>query len=1445
MGTLYEFLREARLEQFYPAFRANGITRSDALIALGMPEFYALGITSSEDKRRLIELVNIIKSVHSSGLSGSPDRRNSGTRQPYSSNTNFANITHENSPTSVRAVHNVKGQRSPNSRGTAGRDVRAVSVAQLEPSRDTIMQDVPNFSFKGTGMNLLRQISESSESDAAAADHSDHEQAAAQAAYRNTISPSTVRTSTSRGMAVERIHHSKKNSYNYGVHKVSTSAKPRIIRSSSHRSTGDERIKVCVRKRPVTRRELRAKEEDIVHTESTNTLIVNESKLAVDLKAYTLQHEFIFDEVFDETCTNEDVYVRAARPLISCIFNGGTATCFAYGQTGAGKTHTMLGNENAPGLYLLAGQDIFSIIQAGTHGRGLHVWVSFFEIYCGQLFDLLNRRNRLQAREDGSRQVCIAGLTETEAKSVNSLVQILEYGNSVRSKGASGVNPDSSRSHAILQLDIRNSEDVKVGKISFIDLAGSERASDVTDTDKQTRIEGAEINQSLLALKECIRSIDQDSRHTPFRQSKLTHILKDSFVGNSRTCMIANISPTQPACENTLNTLRYADRVKELRRDSSKTGTVGQAMNLLMNIPPTAHSIFHPSNILSSSTPVRVSSHPRRERSQTPIDLYLDPAESPLRGHNLQRKQKENLKSHHGHPAPQAPPAIYSRSSAHATAASQGSSAPPPDASPSESDQTDTDSCNVTYPVSAAARTSNRYVPVARSTDTEFDFPTSDFNNIENINDLNRSTYQEEQSLPQDKHSHILSQIPTEDPAISAAAAEIAVAPTLLSNIKPPVLRPVVYRSVDSSTGTASAEPFPPTPQITGLAKKTQPSLLVSPQMSRHVPHFKKSHSEDLDTSNDSINEDELFCEGPDTLIMPPSINNLDAHSALSTLATSKIISSLVVNKEAAILLTLDSGEVAGLSQEHKVTGNSIKSGTRKTNTSTSLYPVGTPSQPEYQSDKLQSDSSQRYQLLQSRMVGSPTPRLHTVLGDKFTYEDTDSFFNFASQQLSPSYQLLQQRVHSQSSDHSSSFPLQQRNTSSYKSNEESFHGSNVQYHSDGSDYGSQQKVSPSPTGEASGDSLDSVRASLSDQGQGERRYHNKTGMRKGRSDPMLALDTQRKKHTLPDPQSISKMLTRSNSSKAGRVARDVGWKVIHNELPVAHAGDGTPTGGDSQSEQGSGISANVDSQMASEQSEQGSGISANVDSQVASEQREHFSDSTSCSLTTVKERKIIPGARRSTRSKQLPQVPVLNSQLDMHASAGHIQPQDISQHVLDTSMTGFKLTVRNASAIVTEKLSSGAVFSPIHPPPVTNVSAQSAMGCPTSPLELVQPTPVTAAYTQSLGAEAMNTAQFEEKMQLLAAHEDQLATITSLCKYEMRLLLSAKKVMGKRGFDDYLRRVADILQQKMAAIVTLHEQISVYRSSHGPSSSVISSIATSVSESGTSLASSSHITQK
>ncbi|XP_053155756.1 kinesin-like protein KIF24 isoform X2 [Hemicordylus capensis] len=258
--------------------------------------------------------------------------------------------------------------------------------------------------------------------------------------------------------------------------------------------------------------------------------------------------------------------MKTAHPLIQHIFNGGNATCFAYGQTGAGKTYTMIGTHQNPGLYALAARDIFGQLETSPTRKDLHVWISFYEIYCGQLYDLLNGRKRLFAREDSKHIVQIVGLREVQVDTVSLLLEVILKGGKERSTGATGVNSDSSRSHAIIQIQIKDTSNRVFGRISFIDLAGSERAADARDSDKQTKMEGAEINQSLLALKECIRALDQEHSHTPFRQSKLTQVLKDSFIGNSKTCMIANVSPSHIATEHTLNTLRYADRVKELKK---------------------------------------------------------------------------------------------------------------------------------------------------------------------------------------------------------------------------------------------------------------------------------------------------------------------------------------------------------------------------------------------------------------------------------------------------------------------------------------------------------------------------------------------------------------------------------------------------------------------------------------------------------------------------------------------------------------------------------------------------------------------------------------------------------------------------------------------------------------------------------------------------------------
>ena len=333
------------------------------------------------------------------------------------------------------------------------------------------------------------------------------------------------------------------------------------------------KIRVIVRKRPANHREFAQNDIDIITTEKKNTIIVKELKNKVDLTKYIEEHKFTFDRTYDENSSNQLIYNEMLKPMIEAAFNKTKITCFAYGQTGSGKTYTMLGNNHikndngpqVPGLYLLSCIDMFDFLQKYEYSN-LELWVSFYEIYCNKLFDLLNNKNILQAREDGKGNICIVGLIEKQTKNIKELLDIIDFGLNSRTVGVTGANLDSSRSHAILQINIKTKDKESYGKISFIDLAGSERAVDTIDTNKRTKIDGAEINKSLLALKECIRALDLEKRHKPFRGSKLTLVLRDSFMGNCQTLMIANISPCLSCSEHTLNTLRYADRVKELRK---------------------------------------------------------------------------------------------------------------------------------------------------------------------------------------------------------------------------------------------------------------------------------------------------------------------------------------------------------------------------------------------------------------------------------------------------------------------------------------------------------------------------------------------------------------------------------------------------------------------------------------------------------------------------------------------------------------------------------------------------------------------------------------------------------------------------------------------------------------------------------------------------------------
>uniref|UniRef100_A0A668A9E7 Kinesin-like protein n=1 Tax=Myripristis murdjan TaxID=586833 RepID=A0A668A9E7_9TELE len=327
------------------------------------------------------------------------------------------------------------------------------------------------------------------------------------------------------------------------------------------------RICVCVRKRPLSKQEVKKKEIDVVSVRGKGAVLVHEPKQKVDLTKYLDNQVFQFDYCFDETSTNDLVYRFTAKPLVQSIFEGAMATCFAYGQTGRGKTHvslTMGGDftgklqNSSKGIYALA-QDVFALLSQRRYASwDLCPYVSFFEIYKGKvgIMDSVTLKNVLIL----TLQVQVVGLQEEYVSSVEEVIKMIEMGSTCRTSGQTSANANSSRSHAVLQIALRCSDRAKTlhGKFSLVDLAGNERGTDVSCNDRSTLVETAEINRSLLALTECIRSLGRNSDHIPFRMSTLTKVLRDSFIGEkSRTCMIATVSPGMASCDYTMNTLRY------------------------------------------------------------------------------------------------------------------------------------------------------------------------------------------------------------------------------------------------------------------------------------------------------------------------------------------------------------------------------------------------------------------------------------------------------------------------------------------------------------------------------------------------------------------------------------------------------------------------------------------------------------------------------------------------------------------------------------------------------------------------------------------------------------------------------------------------------------------------------------------------------------------------
>uniref|UniRef100_A0A8D2EZP3 Kinesin family member 24 n=1 Tax=Theropithecus gelada TaxID=9565 RepID=A0A8D2EZP3_THEGE len=410
---LYECLCEAELAQYYSHFTALGLQKIDELAKITMKDYSKLGVHDMNDRKRLFQLIKIIKIMQEEDKAVSIPERHLQT-----SSLRIKSQELRSGPRRQLNFDSPADNKDTNA-SNDGFEMCSLSDFSAYEQKSTYLKvlehTLPDDSQYHTKTGIMN---------ATAGDSYVQTEISTSLFSPNYFSPILGDCDIP---IIQRISHV--SGYNYGIpHSC-------IRQNTSEKQnpwTEMEKIRVCVRKRPLGMREVRRGEINIITVEDKETLLVHEKKEAVDLTQYILQ--------------------------------------------------------------------------------------------------------------------------------------VILKGSKERSTGATGVNADSSRSHAIIQIQIKDSAKRTFGRISFIDLAGSERAADARDSDRQTKMEGAEINQSLLALKECIRALDQEHTHTPFRQSKLTQVLKDSFIGNAKTCMIANISPSHVATEHTLNTLRYADRVKELKK---------------------------------------------------------------------------------------------------------------------------------------------------------------------------------------------------------------------------------------------------------------------------------------------------------------------------------------------------------------------------------------------------------------------------------------------------------------------------------------------------------------------------------------------------------------------------------------------------------------------------------------------------------------------------------------------------------------------------------------------------------------------------------------------------------------------------------------------------------------------------------------------------------------
>ncbi|KAM7105005.1 kinesin-like protein KIF1A isoform 2-T2 [Molossus nigricans] len=350
-------------------------------------------------------------------------------------------------------------------------------------------------------------------------------------------------------------------------------------------------VKVAVRVRPFNSREMSRDSKCIIQMSGSTTTIVNPKQPKETPKSFSFDYSYWSHTSPEDIdyASQKQVYRDIGEEMLQHAFEGYNVCIFAYGQTGAGKSYTMMGKQekDQQGIIPQLCEDLFSRINDTTNDNmSYSVEVSYMEIYCERVRDLLNPKNKgnLRVREHPLLGPYVEDLSKLAVTSYNDIQDLMDSGNKARTVAATNMNETSSRSHAVFNIIFTQKRhdaetDItteKVSKISLVDLAGSERA-DSTGA-KGTRLkEGANINKSLTTLGKVISALaEMDSGPNknkkkkktdfiPYRDSVLTWLLRENLGGNSRTAMVAALSPADINYDETLSTLRYADRAKQIR----------------------------------------------------------------------------------------------------------------------------------------------------------------------------------------------------------------------------------------------------------------------------------------------------------------------------------------------------------------------------------------------------------------------------------------------------------------------------------------------------------------------------------------------------------------------------------------------------------------------------------------------------------------------------------------------------------------------------------------------------------------------------------------------------------------------------------------------------------------------------------------------------------------